>query len=70
MPIKTRAVQIWEFCLPRAGGDGIAGLLPGSARPVREIGVNLPCVPPGGGSRFGYGASRKGGYRSVTKVTA
>ena len=60
MPIKTRAIQIWDFCAPASRWGQIAGLPSGSARLVREIGVDLPCVPPGGGSRLGYGAGQKG----------
>ena len=60
MPIETRAIQIWEFCVPASRWGQIAGLPPGSAGLVREIGVNLACVPPGGGFRLGYGASQKG----------
>src|SRR5713101_3426314 len=43
MPIKIRAVQIWEFCAHEPVG-GIAGLLPGSARPVQEAGEDQRAI--------------------------
>jgi hypothetical protein len=70
MPIKTRAIQIWEFCVPRAGGDGdrwpaswvrqtrAGNRFEPALRPAwRRIPVRLRRQP-------------EGGYRSVIKVTA